>query len=134
MNLETKIELENVDNETMSIKLFKAGSVYTLASVVDTIITALYLQTSQVTEANPIIDYLIQNYGLSKGLILPKIAGLGVILGSCYCLQKGYEQGKTFMNTGLKIRPENVIYPLAILTCLASAHYPIFNSIAEFMK
>lgn len=93
-------------------RFFFIASAYAAGATVDTYFSAYGLSTKTGAENNPIIDYLVQKFGVSIGLTIPKALAL---IGLTYLFHKAYNPVK---NPEAKGKLEYYAYPLALILAL----------------
>ena len=102
--------MKSLTNKLKENKEFLLSSgVYLTASAIDYISTAIGIETGNVTEANPIINFFISNFG-THGILIPKL----LIFSSIIPLLKYAEDKPVFKIK--KFKSKYVLYPASILT------------------
>ncbi len=91
---------------------------YAAASVADYLLTLAGLLGREVRELNPLLRAYIDHLGAPWGLFVPKvILGLAVVGAASLYLHAMHRQRRT------RIRPQHLLYPGALFTALAPAHW-----------
>ena len=95
---------------------------YAAASVADYLLTVSGLMTREIRELNPLLRAYIAHWGEAWGLLIPKvILGCLVVAAASLYLHAMHRTRRT------RIRPQHLLYPGALFTALAPAHWVVLK-------
>ncbi|MHB8765143.1 MAG: DUF5658 family protein [Deferrisomatales bacterium] len=103
-------------------ELLLALFAYAAASTADYLLTYVGLATGEIRELNPLLVGYIGHLGPHLGLLFPKVllALLAVVPASLY-LSAMHRDGRT------RVKPQHLLYPGALFTVLAPAHWVLLQ-------
>ena len=96
-----------------------ASGIYLSASLIDLISTNYGISNDFIQEINPIFNKSIENFGITTGLLIPKILLTMSIITSAKYIDIKNKEGKTKLNS------EYFLYPAALLTSLTGLSWII---------
>ena len=122
MSLDDSVETPN----NLKRKFFVA-SAYAIAAAVDTYFTIEGIETGKASEQMPHLNYLINTFGIATGLTLPKAVGITAIVKLF-----DYLDNKSLKNSSWT--PENIVYPLTLLTAIGGTFWVWQSYVLNLIK
>ncbi len=99
-----------------------ALAAYGAASLADYLLTLTGLLGREIRELNPLLNFYIEHFGPSHGLIIPKLLlGFTAVAASSLYIQAMHRRGRT------RLRAQHILYPGALFTAFAPLHWVILK-------